>query len=128
MGDSRLITEKMLQEARLGGMPCRAYAYVEVTLVEVPANDDGPMKIVEGIRTWRGKAIVDDLNFLTHRRLDRPLRYEGILHDGEEKRHIEADVYVYQTRRMKRDSAPDQEGNAPQRIYVAFVGAGNAEI
>ena len=124
----RLITEQMLQEARLGGTPCRAYAYVEATFVEIPANDDEPKKIVEGIRTWRGKAVVDDLTFLTHRRLDRPLCYEGILHDGEEERPIKADVYVYQTRRVKRDPAPGRESEAPQRIYVAFVGAGNAEI
>ena len=124
----RLITEKMLQEARLGGTPCRAYAYVEVTLVEVPADENGQTKIVEGIRTWRGKALVDDLGFLTHRRLDRPLRYEGILHDGDQERHITADVYVYQTRRTKLDASPDREGEGLQRIYVAFVGAGNTEI
>ena len=128
MAVARLITEQMLQEARLGGTPCRAYAYVEVTLVEVPADENGHMKIVEGIRTWRGKAVVDDQAFLTHRRLDRPLRYEGILHDGEEERRISADVYVYQTRRIRIDPSENAEGEALQRIYVAFVGAGNAEI
>ena len=128
MAVARLITEQMLQEARLGGTPCRAYAYVEVTLVEVPFDEHGHTKIVEGIRTWRGKALVDDLTFLTHRRLDRPLRYEGILHDGDEERHISADVYVYQTRRTRLDPFPDRKDEAHQRIYVAFVGAGNAEI
>jgi len=124
----RLITEAMLQEARLGGIPCRAYAYVEVTLVEVPADEQGGTKIVEGIRTWRGKALVEDLTFLKHRRLDRPLRYEGMLHDGDEERLISADVYVYQTRRTKRDVSPDQQDEAHQLIYVAFVGAGNTEL
>ena len=124
----RLITEKMLHEARLGGTPCRAYAYVEVTMVEVPADEQGHMKIVEGIRTWRGKALVDDLTFLTHRRLDRPLRYEGILHDGEQERPINADVYVYQTRRTKREPVPGRDDSDHQWIYVAFIGAGNAEI
>ena len=128
MAVARLITEQMLQEARLGGTSCRAYAYVEVTLVEVPADENGHTKIVEGIRTWRGKAVVDDPTFLTHRRLDRPLRYEGILHDGDEERRISADVYVYQTRRTRIDPSPGLEGDALQRIYVAFVGAGNAEI
>ena len=122
-----MITEKMLQEARLGDTPCRAYAYVEVTLVEVPFDEHGHTKIVEGIRTWRGKALVDDLSFLKHRRLDRPIRYEGILHDGDEERRISADVYVYQTRRTKLDDAPNQE-ESHQRIYVAFVGAGNTEL
>ena len=124
----RLITEKMLKEARLGGTPCRAYAYVEVTLVEVPADEHGHMKIVEGIRTWRGKALVDDLSFLTHRRLDRPLRYEGILHDGEQERRIDADVYVYQTRRTKLDPPPEDAHEDHSLLYVAFIGAGNADI
>ena len=127
MAAFRLITEQMLKEARLGNTPCRAYAYVEVTLVEVPVDEHGQTRIVEGIRTWRGKALVEDLAFLKQRRLDRPLRYEGILHDGDEERHISADVYVYQTRRTKLDAASDQEETA-QRIYVAFVGAGNTEI
>ncbi len=118
----------MLREARLGGTPCRAYAYVEVTLVEIPANDNGHPRIVEGIRTWRGKALVDDLTFLTHRRLDRALRYQGILHDGEEERHVDADVYVYQTRRTRQAIPPDQPGEARHIIYVAFVGAGNTDI
>ena len=124
----RLITEQMLQEACLGGTPCRAYAYVEVTLVEVPADEHGHLKIVEGIRTWRGQALVDDLTFLRHRRLDRAIRYEGILHDGDEERRISADVYVYQTRRTKREPDSDQNGEARQHIYVAFVGAGNTRI
>ncbi len=127
MAALRLITEQMLKEARLGNTPCRAYAYVEVTLVEVPVDEHGQTRIVEGIRTWRGKALVEDLTFLKQRRLDRPLRYEGILHDGDEERPISADVYVYQTRRTKLDAASDQEEPA-QRIYVAFVGAGNTEI
>ena len=127
MAALRLITEQMLKEARLGNTLCRAYAYVEVTLVEVPVDEHGQTKIVEGIRTWRGKALVEDLTFLKQRRLDRPLRYEGILHDGDEERLINADVYVYQTRRTKLDAASDQEESA-QRIYVAFVGAGNTEI
>lgn len=123
----RLITEQMLQEARLGGTPCKAYAYVEVTYVEVPADEHGQTKIVEGIRTWRGKAVVDDLTFLTRRRLDRALRYEGILHDGDEEHPISADVYVYQTRRTKRDDDASAHSEAKPRIYVAFVGAGNVD-
>lgn len=128
MATLRLITEKMLHTARLGDTPCRAYAYVEVTLVEVPVDEHGHTKIVEGIRTWRGKALVEDLSFLQHRRLDRPLRYEGILHDGDQERLISADVYVYQTRRAQLEDASDQEEKPHQRIYVAFVGAGNTEI
>lgn len=127
MAVSRLITDKMLREATLGGTPCRAYAYVEVTHVEVPADEHGHTQVVEGIRTWRGKALIQDPTFLARRRLDRALRYEGVLHDGDAERTISADVYVYQTRRTRLDPPADAHEATPL-IYVAFVGAGNAEI
>ena len=126
----RIITEDMLQEAFLGGIPCRAYAYVEVTLVELPVDEQGHAKIVEGIRTWRGKAVVEDPAFLARWHYDKVVRYEGKLQDGEEERQISADVYVHYTRHARARRAPDRkDGEAePSLIYVAFIGAGNTQI
>ena len=117
----------MFQKATLGGIPCKAHAHVEVTLVEVPAAE-GQHKIVEGVRTWRGTAVIQDAAFLARRRLDKPLRYEGILQDGDDERQISADVYVYHTRRAKGDDEPEQEAPGLRPIYVSFVGAGNTQI
>ena len=125
-----IITEDMLQEAFLGSVPCRAYAYVEVTLVEIPADEQGHVKVVEGIRTWRGKAIVEDPAFLTRWQRGKVLRYEGILRDGDEARQISADVYVYYTRHAKARPFPDRTAGEEESplIYVAFIGAGNTQI
>lgn len=126
MPDHRAVTEEMLREAVLGGIPCKAVAYVEVTHVEVPAGERGRTKIVEGIRTWRGTAIVEAAA-LPAWRLDKTLRYHGRLLDGEDEREISAEVYVYRTRRLKPVRSPDQppEASRSNRIYVAFIGAGN---
>ena len=126
MADHRVVTEEMLHEAVLGGVPCKAVAFVEVTHVEVPAGERGHTEIVEGIRTWRGTAIVEAAA-LPGWRLDKTLRYSGPLLDGEDKRHINAEVYIYRTRRLKppRAAEPPSAANRSGRIYVAFVGAGN---
>ena len=125
-----IITEDMLQDAFLGGIPCRAYAYVEVTLVEIPADEQGHMKVVEGIRTWRGKAVVEDPVFLTRWQRGKVIRYEGTLQDGDEERQISADVYVYFTRHARARLLADPEAgeDGPALIYVAFIGAGNTQI
>ena len=126
MADHRVVTEEMLGEAMLGGIPCKAVAYVEVTHVEVPAGERGHTEIVEGIRTWRGTAIVE-ATALPAWRLDKTLRYHGRLLDGDAEREISADVYVYRTRRMKASRRADHPPEAARssRIYVAFIGAGN---
>jgi hypothetical protein len=120
----------MLQEALLGGVPCKAYAYVEVTLVELPADEHGHVQVVEGIRTWRGKAVVEDPAFLARWQRGKVVRYEGKLQDGEQERQISADVYVYFTRHARARRFPDRKAGeeGPSLIYVAFIGAGNTQI
>jgi hypothetical protein len=127
MAKYRVVTEEMLQEAMLGGIPCRAFAYVEVIRVEVPADERGRTKLVEGVRTWRGTAVVEAPALPQRWHLDRALRYDGVLLDGDQERPISADVFVYQTRRTKPPHSPDRiaEAAEPQQIYVSFVGAGN---
>ncbi len=126
----KIITEDMLQDAFLGGVPCKAYAYVEVRLVEIPVDEQGHVKIVEGIRTWRGEAVVEDPAFLALWQHDKFVRYEGKLQDGEDERQISADVYVHYTRHARARRFPDRKAGeeGPSLIYVAFIGAGNTQI
>lgn len=124
MDDRPDITEDQLQDAQLGGVPCRAIAWLETTKVE-PLPGRRSTGLVDGVRTWRGQAIVEDPAFLQKVQLNAPTPYEGAVIAGDETRQIQGDVYIYHTRRTRPSRKQSDAEAAPQRIYVDFVGAGN---
>lgn len=126
MAEGQIISEERMQEAVLGGLRCRALAYVEVTRVDVPGGERGRTHTIDGVRTWRGSAIVDVTALPARWHLDKALRYDGPLVDGEQERWISDEVYIYQTRCTRPARSPDRDAEAgSDRIHISFIGASN---
>lgn len=114
------LTNDMLEAASLAGIPCRALARLEVTRFEGAFGRRGQRLAVDGVRTWRGRAVIEDASFLQRWQHDAAVRYEGKLHAAGEVQTISADVFVYSTRRTRARTP-----GAPSLLYVEFVGAGS---
>lgn len=119
MREKREITDDMLQEARLGGVSCRACALAETTTLDTRAGRRAYGTSVEGVQTWRGKAVVEDPAFWAVWQRNIRMVYEGVVYVGEEVRHVTAEVFVFSTRRAQR-----RGGRGGHVTHAEFVGAG----
>jgi hypothetical protein len=127
MSIGKTISEDMLAEARLDGLPCKGLAWVETTKVDV-RDSKGETRTVNGVRTWHGKAVLERGSFSYEQLYNRPLEYHGVLTDGESERRIKGHVFVSHLLTTHAPYAGGdgqvQTGNYGKKIYVEFVGAG----
>lgn len=110
----QVVAEIQLESARLGGLPCRACAWIHATRSR---ERTGPRtwEVVEGIRPWRGMALFRREAFPPQFIETGALLYEGAVLDGEQVRQVSAEVFVHTMQRRKQADA---------LIVVEFVGAG----
>lgn len=123
------ITEEMLVEASLDGFPCKGYAWTEVTRVEV-LEPGGKKKVVDGVRTWRGKAVITRGVFPLDRLFGNALIYKGPLEDGDQTRDITGYVYISNVQGAKPvhsggDGMAPPKNRPGDKLYIEFAGASN---
>lgn len=122
MYNDKHLPESQYVQARLNGVPCDAMAWIQTTSLSI-LDGRGKSQTVEGIRKWRGKAVlkqaVDEFHF------DSSVKYQGKLRHGEEEWDIDAEVFLYYIRRNKIPTTQDSRQEESEGTYVEFVGAGN---
>ena len=106
-------------QASLNGQACEAFAWVQTTAINV-LDGKGRSCKVEGVRSWRGRALVDRSAFPSGIPCDSAVQYTGKVKNGDEELDVSADVFLYFTRCYATDPA-----DAHGQTYVEFVGAGN---
>lgn len=124
-------TPAQLHDAYLGGIPCKAMAWVEVTRLRVVDGRSG-QRLVDGIRTWHGQAIVQCDVVPTQWEYNSAVRYVGKVKDGEDVREIDAEVYIhhrlYRPPRLASNSTQPHGEGAQHQLQVRFTGAGNLRV
>ena len=115
-----------LRDAALDGLPCRAMAWVDITRLEVIRK--GEARPIEGIRTWRGIAVVDSVTpKVVSTWTNRTIPYTGCVRVGEDKRDVKAEVFITSCKRNLASRAgkalPEEE--AASVYFIEFTGAGN---
>lgn len=118
-------TDQVFEDATLGGVPCKAIAWVEVTRLKIIDGRQEP-RTVDGVRTWHGRAFVDLENVPEQWQYNSAVRYEGKVRDGEDVRNVAADVYIhYRVHRPAWDDINGFDRPPLHRLQVRFTGAGN---
>ena len=120
-----MVREDELREAELEGVPCLALAWTNVTRLDVVAR--GKPAPVEGVRTWRGMAVVKNVNGkIVSNWFNRIIEYSGWLRRGDEEQRITAQVFVTSFRRTHpARSRSEPESDVWSTFYIEFTGAGN---
>ncbi len=120
-----MVREDELREAELEGVPCLALAWTNVVKLDVIAS--GKAAPVEGVRTWRGMAVVKNVNSQTVSNwFNRIINYSGWLRRGDEEERIVAPVFVTSFRRTHAGgSRSGPESDIWSTFYIEFTGAGN---
>lgn len=122
---TEMIREDELREAELEGVPCLALAWTNVMRLDVVAS--GKPAPVDGIRTWRGTAVVKNVNSkIVSNWFNRIIGYSGWIRRGDEEQQIASQVFVTSFRRThpgKSRAEPDSD--AWSTFYIEFTGAGN---
>ncbi len=108
-----------LRSASLNGFACQAIAWIHATSIDV-LDGEGGTRRVPGVRSWRGRALVDRAALPPEFFSYKAVRYNGKVLDGDQERDILADVFLLITgsSRSGREASPDA-----RRIYVDFIGA-----
>ena len=110
-----------LQDATLGGIACRAVAWVAVARYEAEARNQ-KREAPAGRRAWRGMALIEGTGMSSVGAwLNRAVPYNGMLQAGGELIPIAAEVYITDTRtevRRGTESAP-----VSSVVRVEFSGA-----
>ena len=118
-------TDQVFEDAMLGGVPCKAIAWIEVTRLKV-IDGRREFRTVEGVRTWHGRAFVDLERVPEQWQYNSAVQYTGKLRDGDEVRDICADVYIhYRVHRPTWDEMNGTDRMPLHRLQVRFTGAGN---
>jgi hypothetical protein len=105
------------RHASLNGKACEAIAWVQTTAINA-LDGKGHSCRVEGIRSWRGRALIDR-DVFPSLPCDSTMRYTGKLKNGDEELDISAEVFLHSARCYVTD--PEEH----RQTYVEFVGAGN---
>lgn len=112
-------------DAMLGGVPCKAVAWVDVKRLRVVDEQRG-QKMVEGVRTWHGHAIVECEVVPAQWEYNSAVRFVGKVVDGEQEFEVNADVYIHhRLHRPATASITSDDRAARHRLQVRFTGAGN---
>ena len=124
-------TPAQLHDAYLGGIPCKAIAWVEVTRLRVVDGRSG-QRLVDGIRTWHGQAVVQCDVVPTQWEYNSAVRYVGKVKDGDDEREIDAEVYIHHRlcRPLRSSSSSTQRNGSggQHHLQVRFTGAGNLRL
>jgi hypothetical protein len=120
-----MVSEDELREAELEGVPCLALAWMNVTRLDVVTK--GRPAPIEGVRTWRGMAVVKNVNGkIVSTWFNRIIRYSGWLRRGNEEQRITAHVFVTSFRRTHPGkSQGEPESDVWSTFHIEFTGAGN---
>ena len=123
------IADQVLEEARLAGIPCRAMAWVQVTQLTVIDGRRGH-RVVDGVRTWHGQAVVESDGPPAHWEYNAAVRYEGLVRVEDDLYEVDAEVYIHQRSHRPADRTDDETGDRPprHRYQVRFTGAGNLPL
>lgn len=114
--------DEQWQDARLGGMTCRARAWTASTTVHERTEGKPPHPPTRGVQTWRGRAVVEDPHFWATWRQHNRMLYEGPVNVDDEVRNVSAEVFVYTARRVAPRSSKHRFD--PNVVVVQFIGAG----
>jgi hypothetical protein len=123
------ISDEALEEATLAGIPCRAMAWVRTTQLTVIDGRKGH-RVVDGVRTWHGQAVVESEGPPPRWEYNAAVRYEGLVRKGDDLYEVSADVYIHQRFHRAPERSEYDAGDRPPRHYfqVRFTGAGNLPL
>ncbi len=117
--------QERLVDAMLGGVPCKAIAWVDVKRIRVIDQQRG-QRVVEGVRTWHGQAVVECDTVPAQWEYNSAVRFVGKVVDGEQEMEVNADVYIHhRLHRPMTANLTTMDRAARHRLQVRFTGAGN---